>query len=145
MFNYGKWVLGSNISIFLGTHGDDIIVGKILGTTFLGLYQISYKISNITATEITHVISQVAFPTYSIMQDEKYKLKKGFLKTFKFISLFVFPLTVIIFTVIPEFTLIILGQKWEEIIWPTRILAFSGLIRAIVATGGPLFQSIGKT
>lgn len=38
LFGFGKWILGSSILIFLLTQGDDIFVGKILGTTVLGFY-----------------------------------------------------------------------------------------------------------
>jgi len=37
LFGFGKWILGSSILIFLITQGDDIFVGKLLGTTALGL------------------------------------------------------------------------------------------------------------
>jgi len=30
LFGFGKWILGSSILIFLGTHGDDVFVGKLL-------------------------------------------------------------------------------------------------------------------
>ncbi|MCD6270366.1 oligosaccharide flippase family protein, partial [bacterium] len=59
LFGFGKWVLGSSILVFLITQGDDIFVGKLLGVAALGFYQMAYRISNMPATEITHVISQV--------------------------------------------------------------------------------------
>ena len=62
LFGFGKWVLGSGILIFLITQGDDIFVGKVLGVAALGLYQMAYTFSNLPATEICHVISQVTFP-----------------------------------------------------------------------------------
>ena len=68
LFGFGKWVLGSSILGFLIIQGDDIFVGKMLGVTALGLYQMAYLISNLPATEITHVISQVTFPAYSRLQ-----------------------------------------------------------------------------
>ncbi|MFX4261832.1 oligosaccharide flippase family protein, partial [Pelotomaculum propionicicum] len=42
LFSYGRWILFSSVLIFLLTQGDDIFVGKILGATALGFYQIAF-------------------------------------------------------------------------------------------------------
>src|SRR3989344_3700348 len=39
----GKWITLAGIFDYIFHYGDDIIVGKILGTYSLGLYQVSYK------------------------------------------------------------------------------------------------------
>ncbi|MHA1334053.1 MAG: oligosaccharide flippase family protein, partial [Candidatus Odinarchaeia archaeon] len=62
LFSFGKWFLISTVIVFLLTQGDDILVGKLLGIAALGLYQMAYNLSNIPATEITHVVSEVTFP-----------------------------------------------------------------------------------
>ena len=40
----------------------NIFVGKLLGITALGFYQMAYRISNMPATEVTQIISEVMFP-----------------------------------------------------------------------------------
>ena len=47
--NYGKWIAGSNFLQFVYSQGDDLLVGRMLGTTSLGLYQLAYRISNLPA------------------------------------------------------------------------------------------------
>ncbi|GAG02148.1 unnamed protein product, partial [marine sediment metagenome] len=68
LFTFGKWILGSNTLRFFLSQGDDGFVGKLLGSTALGFYQVAYRISNMPATQITHIISQVTFPAYSKLQ-----------------------------------------------------------------------------
>lgn len=48
---------------FPHSQGDDPLVGWFLVATSLGLYQISYRISNAPTTEITAVIDKVMYPT----------------------------------------------------------------------------------
>ncbi|GAI54637.1 unnamed protein product, partial [marine sediment metagenome] len=112
LFGFGKWILGSSILVFLITQGDDIFVGKLLGITFLGFYQMAYRISNAPATEITHVISQVTFPAYSKLQDNLPGLREGYLKTLQLTAFISIPLAGGIFILAPEFTTIFLGDKW---------------------------------
>ncbi|HHV83461.1 MAG TPA: oligosaccharide flippase family protein, partial [Tepidanaerobacter syntrophicus] len=144
LFGFGKWILASSILVFLVTQGDDIFVGKLLGATTLGFYQIAYKLSNAPVTEITHVISQVAFPAYSKLQDNTESLGNAYLKTLQLVSFVSIPLAGGIFVLAPDFVRIFLGEKWVSIVSVMQILALAGLVRSIQATTGPLFQAIGK-
>jgi O-antigen/teichoic acid export membrane protein len=144
LFGFGKWVLGSSILIFLIMQGDDIFVGKLLGVTALGFYQMAYMISNLPATEITHVISQVTFPAYSKLQDDISKLREAYLKVLQITGFISIPLAGGIFVLAPEFTQIFLGEKWLPMVPAMQVLAIFGLIRALAATTGCLFQGSGN-
>ncbi len=143
LFGFGKWIMGSSILVFLITQGDDIFVGKILGTTALGFYQLAYRISNMPATEITHVISQVSFPAYSKLQDNIPKLREAYLKVLQLTAFLSFPIAGLIFVLAPDFTKIFLGEKWMPMVPSMMVLALCGLIRSIGATT-IIFKSVGK-
>ena len=144
LLGFGKWIVGSNILIFLITQGDDIFVGKILGATALGLYQVAYTLSNLPATEFTHVLSQITYPAYSKIQDDLPKLREAYLRVFQ-LTLFVsIPVAATIFLLTPEFVNIFLGQKWMPIVPLIRVLVFASILRSIAATTGPIFRALGK-
>ncbi|MFC1934580.1 oligosaccharide flippase family protein, partial [Chloroflexota bacterium] len=143
LFGFGKWILGSSILIFLITQGDGIFVGKLLGVTLLGFYQMAYRFSNAPATEIAHVISQVTFPAYSKLQDNLPGLRKAYLKTLQFTAFISVPLTGGIIILAPEFTSIFLGEKWMPIVPVMQVLALWGAIRSMGSTA-IIFRSIGK-
>ncbi len=144
LLNFGKWIFGSSILIFLITQGDDILVGKVLGLTALGLYQMAYAISQLPTTEITHVVSQIAFPTYSKIQSDIHKLKEAYFRILQ-VTLFVsLPLAAGIFFFGYDFTRIALGDKWLPMVPTLMLLSIQGAIRAFGATTGPLFQAVGK-
>ncbi len=144
LFRFGRWVLASSILVFLATQGDDIFVGKLLGATLLGFYQMAYRLSNASATEITHVISQVTFPAYSKLQDNPEGLKQAYLKTLQLTAFISVPLAGGIFILAPEFARIFLGDKWMPMVPAMQVLALEGLIRSIAATTGPIFQAVGR-
>ena len=143
LFGFGKWIFGTSIITFLVNQGDDAFLGKVLGITALGFYQMAYSIGQLPATDFAKVISQITFPAYSKLQDDFSKLKEGFLKTLNITVIFMIPLTGGIFMLAPEFTQIFLTQKWMPIIPALRILVIAGMIRALVTTGGALFQGKG--
>jgi len=144
LFRFGRWILGSSILIFIITQGDDIFVGKMLGVTTLGFYQIAFMLSNLPATEITHVVSQVVFPAYSKLQEDLPKLKEAYLNVLQLISFITIPLAGEIFVLAPDFTNLFLGEKWIPIIPVIQVLVFAGLIRSIAATTGTIFHGVGK-
>lgn len=144
LLHYGKWVFGSTALIFLSTHGDDILVGKLLGTTMLAFYQMAYLISNIPATDITHVVAQVAFSAYSHLQDDLASLRKRYAETVRLTVMISFPLAGLIFVLSPLLVQIFLGDRWMPIIPALRILCIFGMTRSFGATTGPFFQGVGK-
>jgi len=144
LFGFGKWILGSSILIFLITQGDDILVGKILGITMLGFYQMAYQISNIPATGITHIISQITFPFYAKLQDDLFKLKIAYLKVLRLTILLSLPIAGLIFILSNDFTKIFLGEKWMPIVPALRVLCVYGIARAVIGTMGFVIYGIGK-
>jgi len=144
LFGFGKWILGSSILIFLLGQGDDIFVGKLLGATMLGFYQLAYRISNMPATEITHVISQVTFPAYSKLQDDLPKLRESYLKVLQVTAFLSFPVAGLIFILAPDFTRIFLGEKWMPMVLAMQVLCILGALRSIAAASGPIFLALGR-
>ena len=144
LFGFGKWILGTSIITFLFNQGDDAFLGKVLGVTVLGFYQMAYRIGQLPVTEFAKVISQVTLPAYSKLQDDRTKLKEGFFKTLNITSFIMIPLAGGISILAPEFTKIFLGEKWMPIIPALRILVIAGTIRALINIGGILYQGIGK-
>jgi len=144
LFGFGKWILASSAIMFLVTQGDDIFVGKLLGVSALGFYQLAYRISNMPVTEITQVISQVTFPAYSKLQDSVSKLRGAYFNVLQLTAFISIPLAGLVFVLAPDFTKIFLGEKWLPMVPAMQILAFFGAIRAIGATLGPVYNAKGR-
>jgi O-antigen/teichoic acid export membrane protein len=141
---FGKWILGSSILFFFLTQADHALVGKVLGVSALGFYQLAYRLSNMPATEITQVISQVTFPAYSMLQDDLPRLRQAYLKVLQITAFLSFPIAGLIFVLAPDFTKVCLGERWMPMVPAMQALALAGLIRSLAATTGPVFLAVGK-
>ncbi|MDP8299337.1 MAG: lipopolysaccharide biosynthesis protein [Candidatus Tantalella remota] len=144
LFHFGKWLFVSSILVFLITQGDSAFIGRMLGITALGFYQMAYRLSNAPATEITNVISQVTFPVYAKIQGDIPRLREAYLKVLKMSMLISLPMAAFIFVLAPDFTRLFLGNKWMPMVATMRILVLWGVIRSISATAGPFFYAIGR-
>lgn len=144
LFGFGKWILGSSILGFIVKQGDDIVVGKMLSTGTLGLYQMAYRLSNLPATEITHVISRVTFAAYSKIQNNLSRLRRAFTRTLRLVSIVSFPLGGGMFILAAEMTELFLGEKWLPMVPAFQLLCFMGVMRSITANFGSIFNSTGR-
>lgn len=144
LYTFGRWIFASHVLVFLLNHGDDMLLGKLLGATALGLYQMAYRLSNLPATELTHVISQVTFPVYSKLQDQLARVRQAYLQTLQVIAFISFPIAAGVAFLASDFTRVFLGGQWIPMVPAMQVLALWGLIRSISATTGPLFQGLGR-
>ena len=143
LLGFGKWIWASGITTFVSTQGDDGLVAWILGANALGFYQMAFRLSNSPATEVSKVISKVAFPTYSALQNQKKRLRGTYLNTLEITFYLTVPMAVGIVVVAPEFTVVVLGEEWVPIVPALQVMAVAGFIRGIVATGGAIFRGTG--
>lgn len=144
LLGFGKWVLGSSMLLFFLLQGDDIFVGKLLGAAALGFYQMAYKLSNIPATEVAHVVSQVSFPAYAKLQSELDRLKRYYTQILKYTAFISFPVCALIALAAPEFVRFFLSDKWLPIVVPTQLLCIFGITRTLNATAHMVFLGMGK-
>jgi O-antigen/teichoic acid export membrane protein len=144
LFDFGRWVFFSNVLVFLITQGDDIFVGKVVGVSALGLYQIAFRLSNLPTTEISHVISSVTFPAYARIQDDLARVRAAYGRVLRVTLLISVPMAAGIFLMAEEGIEILLGRHWLAAVPVIRVLAAAGLLRSIASTTGPIFHGLGQ-
>jgi len=143
LFGFGKWIFGSSILIFLITQGDDIFVGRMLGTASLGLYQLAYKISNLVAIDFGHVLNKVMFPAFSKLQSSNKKFNENLIKALRLGVFFSFPITGGIIAIKYDLVNHILGEKWESIVPLISLLVLQACCRSIRGILGVAIKSKG--
>lgn len=140
----GKWVTLAGIFRFAFEQGDDAVVGKVINTFSLGLYQAAYKISSLPLTEVTQVFGKVTFPIYVEIRGDKKRLKRAFIRTFAVISALVIPFGLLMYLFPDVIVRIILGPNWLEASSVLKALAIFGVARALFFTTNPLFMAVKK-
>jgi O-antigen/teichoic acid export membrane protein len=144
IFKFGGWITGIGIIAFLIAQGDDAVVGRVLGATSLGFYYLAFLIATLPLSEIRLLVSRITLPAYATMSDDIKRLKESYLRVLQMTVFIVTPAGIGLCLVAPEFTRVILGQKWEPIIAPLQILAVAGIFTSFVSTGSSLFYASGR-
>jgi len=144
MLGYAKHIVGSQIMVFFITSVDDAFVSRYLGMGALGEYRLAYKISNTPATEISRLVSEVMFPTFSKVGDDRERMKRIYLRTTRYVAMLSVPLSLAIIAFAEYFVYAAYGRKWEGAIVPMQLLGVYGMLRSIAVNMGSVFKASGK-
>lgn len=144
VINRGKWITGAGVFNYIFQNIDDIVVGRVLGITSLGIYQQAYKISTLPVSEVGEVFNKVTFPIFVNLKDDKKRLKNAFIKTLIIIILIVVPFGFFVFKFPKEIINFVLGSNWTSAAPVLQLLAIYGSLKAISNSFFSLFLGIGK-
>ncbi|HKQ25284.1 MAG TPA: lipopolysaccharide biosynthesis protein [Burkholderiales bacterium] len=145
LMRFSGWMLFSNVMIFVGNRGYDLIIGRLGGAGSLGLYTVAYEISNLPTTEIVWPISKAIFPGFSRMAGDRERLRETLLQTAALVALITIPAGAGVAVLAEPVVRIFLGTKWLAAVPLIQILAVFGTVRAMQAGTGAAFLALGMT
>ena len=123
---------------------DYLLVGRILGAAALGYYTMSYRIPELLIRSLNMVVAKVSLPAMAIAQMEREQMRSFYFSYLRYISLFVFPVSVGLAITAPVFVPFFLSAKWNPAIIPTMLISLAMGIAALGFIPGVLYKAIGK-
>lgn len=130
----GIWVTLFGIFDYIYTNSDNIIVGRILGVSPLGIYQNAYKISTTPLTEVGDVFYRVMFPVFSKISDDEIRLKRAFVKNTIANTILMIGAGLLVFLFAAPIVKILFGSGWDAAIPVVRLLSILGVIRGVAGS-----------
>ena len=144
MLGFSKWLVLNNAVQFLRLRSADFIVGRVSGTSALGLFSVAYEISVMPITEIVAPINRVVYSGYAKVASDVALLKRSFSDTLSIIALVALPAGVGISLVATPMVLLFLGAKWADAAPLVAVLAVYGALLSLHSNNGVLYNAIGK-
>ena len=143
-FSFGMYSVGNDIVSTLASQMDVIIIGKLLGTESLGMYNIVKELILRPAQLINPIITKVSFPAMAKVNDNIVQVKQIYLKVINYVASVNFPVYVASLLLAPEIITLFLGEKWLVSVEIFQILTLWGFIRSIGNPIGSLIMAVGK-
>lgn len=123
---------------YIAENLDNIIVGKVVGTSALGIYQNSYGFTHKLNLQLAKSVQFSTLPVYAKMNDDLIRIKRAYLRTLT-VSIGSFILIAIPFFFVPRLTvLILLGEKWLDAVPLIRPLLIAGIIQSVATVSSAL-------
>lgn len=142
--SFGAFQMCDRIINYLAANVDYLIIGRLLGAQALGYYTLAFNLITMPLEKITPIILNVAFPTFSKIQDDHDLLESTYCKITHVILFMVFPVFVGLCIVAPDFVRVAYGDQWIPAIPALQILCFVGIIRAVFSPFKPLLLAKGR-
>jgi PST family polysaccharide transporter len=143
LFGFSRWMLLNNCLGFLRHDGCTFIIGRIFGAAGLGVYTVSYEISNLPSTELVAPINRVTFPGFSKMADRA-QITAAYFRLLGLITLLILPVGIGIACVAEPLVHAMLGERWLQAIPLIAILAVSGAIGATQTNNASVWLALGR-
>jgi len=144
LLHFSKWLLLNNFLIFVNNRGTDFVIGRLQGASALGLYSVSYEISNLPTTELVWPIQRAVFPGYTKIADNLDRLRSFFLQVISTLCILTVPAGALLGLAADPIVRILLGEKWVAATPLIQVLTVFGIVRALHGPTGAVFLALGK-
>jgi O-antigen/teichoic acid export membrane protein len=144
MLRYGRFVSLGNILGLINRTLDNLVVGRLMGASALGVYSMAYRLGDFPTGVVGYVVGRVMFPAYSRVQDDLAAFRNAFVQNLERVALLALPTSVALFVYAEPIVSVLLGEKWLAAVTPLRILAVYTIVRSFVSPTGAVFQGAGK-
>lgn len=143
-----RFGLPYQINTFLAVAKDDgmtVVLGGILGTANIGYLGWAQKWATAPLRFFMDQVIKVTFPAFSRMQESKKELSNAVSKSIFFISVLVFPSTVLLVFLSPILVSIIPKYgKWQPALFALGLIAINTIFAAVTTPLTNTLNAIGK-
>src|SRR5919112_1837890 len=119
----------AQLGLVLSQQSDNLVVGRWLGPTALGIYGRAYNLMVLPATVFGKIVNRVLFPIMAQVQNERERLAGGYERALAIVALVSLPVSATLWIVAPEFIPVLLGPKWTAVVLPFRLFTISLFFR----------------
>jgi PST family polysaccharide transporter/lipopolysaccharide exporter len=141
---YGRHIAGSNVLLVVNDNADNAVIGRLLGATSVGVYNLAWRLANLPAIEISIMLGRASFAVYSSVQSDLREFQELFLSTLRRTSFLAMPVAVGILIAADPLVVGVFGERWRAAVGPLQILAVLGLSRTLAGLTAPVFQAAGR-
>lgn len=145
MFSFSAWTLVEQVSIWLTSWLGTFILGTMMTSYYLGLYNTSTSLVNAVIGIITGAVNPIVFATLSRFQMDRTKFDSAFYAMQRYLALAVVPIAVALWVFSDAVVALYLGDQWLE---AATFFGLYSLTSAFVVVFGHIasdaYRSLGK-
>ncbi|MGZ4865551.1 MAG: MOP flippase family protein [Halobacteriota archaeon] len=145
LLGFGANLTGFSFVDYFERYLDNLLIGKFLGPTPLGFYNLAYNLLLFPLSNISDVVGRVMFPALSIVQHDKQLMRETYITANRYVAALSFPLMLWVLVTAPQLVRVIYGPKWISAIPLVQILALTAMEQSIGVNISWIFLSQGKT
>lgn len=145
IFNFSFYQFAFSLVNYFERNLDNLLIGRVFGTTGLGYYDKAYRLMTYPSTYLTHVVTPVLQPILSEYQTRKDIIYEKYMVLVKFLSLAGVFIVVFCFFAAADIIALLYSDQWDAAVPYFQLLALSVWGQLIMGTTGSIYASAGNT
>lgn len=142
--SFGLYQVGERCVNYYATSIDTILIGRLLGSEVLGVYNIAYNLIVVPLRGINPILTKVAFPIMARKQHDDRALRRGYTEMVRFLSFVTVPMLAGLALTAPLFVPVVFGAHWSSAIPIVQVLSIVGILKSLGNPIGSVLLAKGR-
>ena len=145
LFSFGFYMFLTNLLNQFGHQVQGLLIGRFYNAATMGYYSKANATERLASTSISKVMSQVTYPLYAEMQDDKTALGDMIKKITLTLSYITFPLMFILLLCAKPLFILLYTERWADSVPYFQVLCIAGLAYSLQSVNYQSVAAIGKS
>lgn len=143
MFRFGRWMGWNQLVVFPSRYLDSVAVGRFLGASALGFYDMAGRVSLQPIVLMAGYLSGLALPVFTKLQRRE-DFRRAFLRSLELLATAALPVGCLVSNFALPLIRILLGERWLAIVPVVQVLIWAGVFTGISEFVLAVLLSLGR-
>lgn len=145
LFSFGFYMFLTHLLNRFGQQIQGLLIGKVYNASTMGYYSKAQSTEKLASTSISQILTQVTYPLYAEVQDDKVKLQSMVKRLTMTLSYLTFPLMFILLLCAKPIFVLLYSDRWLESVPYFQVLCIAGLAYCLQSVNLQTISAIGKS
>ena len=145
LFGFGFYMFLAHLINTFSGQLQGLLIGKVYTPTTMGYYSKAHGTEKLASTSISQVMTQVTYPLYAAVQDDKASLGNIIKRMTMTLSYVTFPMMFILILLAEPLFILLYSDKWINSVPYFQVLCIAGLPNCLQAVNFQAISAIGKS
>ena len=145
LFSFGFYMFLTHLITSFSLQIQGLLIGKTFNSSTMGYYSKALGTEKLASQSIASIMSQVTYPLYAEVQDDK-KAMINMIKRFTtIISYITFPLMAILIITAKPIFILLYSDRWVNSVPYFQVLCLAGVANCLISVNLQTISAIGKS
>lgn len=145
MGGFSGFVLGHRLLYYVHRNADNLLIGRFVGASALGVYALAYNVILIPFSRLATPVQQVLFPAFSRLQDQPERIGALWVRTTRLVASLSVPALCGLVVVAPDLVPVVFGDRWDDAVPLIQVLAWVGLLQSLQTLNTEILTARDRT
>ena len=145
LFSFGFYMFLTNLINQFGQQIQGLLIGRFYNANTMGLYSKAHATERLASQSISQVLTQVTYPLYAELQDDKLRLGGVIKKLTITLSYFTFPLMFLLILCAKPLFLVLYSERWLDSVPYFQVLCLAGIPFCLQGVNNQAIAAVGKS